>query len=102
MEALTEMEGNQDQQHPQEKRDREIVNRLLQQQPNEYNLAELARLRIRYDSFPGARAIQRDLDVLLQRWQLTEQQLFEKTLQIHQEGLAYRRDNSSGSQDDWT
>ena len=39
-------------------------------------MAEVARLRIRYRNFPGARDIQRDLDVILQQWDMTEDELF--------------------------
>jgi hypothetical protein len=92
---------NKDQQHPQEKRDREIVERLSQGEPTEYNQAELARLRIRYCGFPGARELQQKLDAVLQRWQLTEEQLFEVTRQLHQVGQVYKRGGSQG-QDDWS
>lgn len=92
---------NKDQQHPQEKSDREIVERLLQEEPTDYHYAELARLRIRYSGFPGARGIQEDLDVLLQRWQLTEEQLFELTRRLHAVGQVYRRGSSQG-QEDWS
>ncbi|PSF38076.1 DUF3288 domain-containing protein [Aphanothece hegewaldii CCALA 016] len=91
----------QDQNHPQEKKDREIVNRLLQEEPTDYNLAELARLRIRYQNFPGARETQKDLDLLLNKWQLTETTLFEKTRQIHLKGQVYRK-NSNDAQEDWS
>ncbi|MDJ0527266.1 MAG: DUF3288 family protein, partial [Microcystis sp. M53600_WE12] len=37
---------NQEQQHPQERLDRPIVDQLLQSEPNDLNLAECARLRI--------------------------------------------------------
>jgi hypothetical protein len=89
----------QEQKHPQEKQDREVVNRLLEGQPTEYNLAELARLRIRYHNFPGAREIQRDLNLLLQQWQLTENQLFDQTRKIHQSGQIYRRKQNNEVQD---
>lgn len=92
---------NKDQQHPQERRDREIVERLLREQPNDYNYAELARLRIRYCGFPGAREIQRNLDVVLQQWQLTEEQLFKLTRQLHEVGQVYRKGGAQG-QDDWS
>ncbi len=92
---------NKDQQHPQEERDREIVERLLKEQPNDYNYAELARLRIRYCGFPGAREIQRNLDVVLQQWQLTEEQLFQLTRQLHEVGQVYRKGGTQG-QDDWS
>ncbi|CCQ61037.1 hypothetical protein CWATWH0401_1305 [Crocosphaera watsonii WH 0401] len=52
----------QDQKHPKEKGDRLIVNELLVADPTDYNLAELARLRIRYGNFPGARQLTQDLD----------------------------------------
>lgn len=44
---------NQEQQHPQERLDRPIVDQLLESEPNDLNLAECARLRIRYQNFPG-------------------------------------------------
>ncbi|MFW6358654.1 MAG: DUF3288 family protein [Chroococcales cyanobacterium] len=89
-----------DQQHPQEKRDRQIIDLLLQEQPTEINLVELARLRIRYNHFPGAREIQKSLDMLLNKWQLTEEELFEKTRQIHSEGNIYKR--QSEDVEDWS
>ncbi|HEY9676115.1 MAG TPA: DUF3288 family protein [Waterburya sp.] len=93
---------NKDQKHPQEKRDKEIVERLLREEPSDRNYAELARLRIRYCDFPGARDIQQTLDIVLGRWKLTEEQLFELTRQLHTTGQVYRRGNTSEGQDDWT
>jgi len=93
---------NKDQTHPQERKDKEIVDRLLGEDPNPYNYAELARLRIRYYDFPGARELQKNLDAVLQRWQLTEEQLFEKTREIHAAGQVYKRGSGSQGQDDWT
>ncbi|HBB36306.1 MAG TPA: DUF3288 domain-containing protein [Cyanobacteria bacterium UBA9273] len=93
---------NKDQQHPQEKRDRVIVERLLQEPANEYNQVELARMRIRYTGFPGAREIQYHLDAVLQRWQMTEEELFDVTRQIHAVGQVYKRDSNSEGQEDWT
>lgn len=98
---MTSAAENKDQQHPQEGRDREIADRLLREEPTDYNLAELARLRIRYCGFPGARILQKNLDAALGRWQLTEEQLFELTRQLHAEGKVYRRGDSQG-QDDWS
>lgn len=93
---------NKDQQHPQEKRDREIIDRLLREERNDSNLAELARLRIRYCGFPGARELQQNLDAILQRWQMTEEQLFALTRQLHQAGRAYKSMGSSQEQEDWS
>jgi hypothetical protein len=89
-----------DQQHPLYADDRQIVNTLLNGEPNDYNLAELARLRIRYRGFPGARDIQTDLDAILKQWELTEEQLFQKTRQIHQTAQVYRTRTSQ--REDWS
>lgn len=89
-----------EQQHPLWSKDRAIVNSLLNADPTDYNLAELARLRIRYHGFPGARDIQSDLDKALKQWDLTEATLFEKTRQIHVVAQVYK---GRGSQrDDWS
>lgn len=90
-----------DQLHPQAGRDRLTVNQLLSvtSPPSDFDLAELARLRIRYRGFPGSRDLQRDLDRILSAWNLTEDQLFERTRQIHATATVYRRDNTQ--QEDW-
>lgn len=89
-----------DQQHPLWKSDRQIVDALLAGNPTDYNLSELARLRIRYRGFPGARDIQADLDTVLENWELTEDELFAKTRQIHATQQIYK---GLGSQrDDWS
>lgn len=93
---------NKDQQHPQWRSDRAIVDSLLTGQPNDYNLVELARLRIRYRSFPGARDIQKDLDKVLQQWGFTEANLYHKTRQIHAIGQVYRTGSSKGESEDWS
>ena len=66
----------QDQIHPQEHRDRLIVNDLLNSQADDYKLVELARLLIRYQDFPGARKIYQDLNKNLATWLLTQEELF--------------------------
>lgn len=90
-----------DQTHPQNKKDSEVVNRLLNSQPEPKNLADLARLRIRYRSFPGAREIQRNLDVILQNWQLTEEILFEQTRHLYATDQAYQAKKGE-EQEDWS
>ncbi|WP_448597689.1 DUF3288 family protein [Thermoleptolyngbya sp.] len=94
------MAEKQDQQHPQWSSDRQIVNTLLSGEPTDYNLSELARLRIRYNGFPGARDIQADLDKVLEQWGLTEEALFEKTRQIHQTSQVYQGRNNQ--REDWS
>lgn len=93
---------NKDQQHPQWRSDRAIVDNLLAEQPNDYNLVELARLRIRYRSFPGARDIQKDLDKVLQQWGFTEADLYQKTRQIHAIGQVYKTRSGKGETEDWS
>ncbi len=97
-------QSNADQKHPQNKKDRTTVDDLLKVQSPLYcdrDLVELARLIIRYRDFPGARDIQRDLQVVLDSWELTEEQLYVKTRAIHAGGLVYRR-TPTGEQQDWT
>ncbi|KAF3885304.1 MULTISPECIES: DUF3288 family protein [Nostocales] len=92
--------GNKEQQHPLYNRDRPIIDTLLTQEATDYNLAELARLRMRYQGFPGARDIQRDLNQILQQWGLTEEQLFEKTRQLHSLGGIYKS-RGKREEEDW-
>jgi hypothetical protein len=88
-----------DQRHPLYNRDRPIVESLLAGEPTDLNLAELARLRVRYQGFPGARDIQENLEQLLQRWGLTEELLFEKTRAIHDLGGIYTSRGKKEEQD---
>lgn len=96
---MTESSENKDQQHPLYNRDYPLIDILLAQEPTDYNLAELARLRIRYQGFPGARDIQKNLDRVLQRWGLTEAELFTKTRQIHHVGGIYKSRGKKEEQD---
>lgn len=91
-----------EQQHPQASGDRNIVDRLLQENSTPYNLAELARLRIRFGNFPGAWDIKRDLDVVMEKWSLTEEELFENTRQLHSTNSAYRQGIRLEDQQDWS
>lgn len=88
-----------DQKHPLAHIDRPIIQKLLVEGETDYNLAELARLKIRYRNFPGARDIQHDLETILKQWELTEEELYEKTRKIHASGKIYRTNNDS--QEDW-
>ena len=92
---------NVEQKHPQNKKDRITVDHLLKASPGDRELVELARLIIRYRNFPGARDIQKDLQTVLNAWELTEEELYIKTRAIHATGTVYRR-TASGEQQDWT
>ncbi|MGA7935734.1 MAG: DUF3288 family protein [Kovacikia sp.] len=97
---MAQTSESKDQQHPQWSSDRQIVNTLLAGEPTDYNLAELARLRIRYRHFPGARDIQADLDKVLKQWSLSETTLYEKTRQIHAQAQVYKGRGSR--REDWS
>jgi hypothetical protein len=97
---MTESSASKDQQHPLYNRDRPLIDILLSQEPTNHNLAELARLRIRYQGFPGARDLQNNLDKVLQRWGLTEEELFAKTREIHQVGGIYKS-RGKKEEEDW-
>ncbi len=92
---------NKDQQHPLWQSDRAIIDSLLAGEATDYNLAELARLRIRYRGFPGARDIQADLAKVTQKWGFTEATLFEKTRQIHSNEPIYKGRSRKGEDEDW-
>ncbi|MEN9205160.1 MAG: DUF3288 family protein [Thermostichales cyanobacterium DRC_bins_46] len=92
-----------DYQHPQYAPDRQLLNQLLTQVHRdpvpELVVVEIARLRIRYMGFPGARDIQRDLDQVLQTWGITEAELFRRSRAIHAQGRVYQETFSK--RDDW-
>ena len=94
--------SNQDQIHPRSAKDRAVVNNLMQAQPDDYNLAELARLLIRYQGFPGARDIQQNLQQVLAKWQLTEDALFAKTRAIHYQTRVFSDRFKGDQKQDWT
>ena len=99
---MTSTANHQDQKHPQEKNDRAIIDRIFSGEPTNDNLADIGRLLIRYRNFPGAREIQKNLQLILKKWQLTEMQLYEKTRQLHATGKVYQRRNSDEDSQDWS
>ncbi|NET00867.1 MAG: DUF3288 family protein [Sphaerospermopsis sp. SIO1G2] len=97
---MTKLSGSKEQQHPLYNRDRPLIDILLAQEPTDYNLAELARLKIRYQGFPGAWDIQNSLNEVLERWGLTEEELFTRTREIHQIGGIYKS-RGKKEEEDW-
>ncbi len=93
------MNAGKDQSHPLYHTDRQVVDQLLISEPSDHALAEWARLQIRYQHFPGARDIQRDLTATLARWGLSQEEVFQRTRAIHRQGKVYR--NRTVSQEDW-
>jgi hypothetical protein len=100
MAQTSDTQSHKDQQHPLWAQDRVVVSGLLSGDPSDYNLAELARLIIRYRSFPGARDIQADLQKALEQWSLTESELFERTRQIHAIAQVYK--GRPNQREDWS
>ncbi len=94
------MSEQKDQQHPLWTSDRAIVNSLLSGEPNDYNLSELARLKMRYSGFPGAHDIKDDLEKALKRWGFTEEALYAKTREIHLAAQVYK--GRGAKRDDWS
>lgn len=90
-----------DQKHPLGHIDREIIKKIFVEGKTDYNLAEVARLKIRYLNFPGARDIQHDLESILQQWEITEEELFTKTKILHNKGKIYRQ-NQEDETEDWS
>jgi hypothetical protein len=97
---MTQSSEGKDQQHPLYNRDRPLIDILLSQEATDYNLAELARLRIRYQGFPGAKDIKNSLDEVLQRWGLTEEELFTQTRALHELGGIYKSKGKK-EEEDW-
>lgn len=94
------LEKKLEQQHPQYFQDRSIVDNLARAEATNENLCELARLKIRYQGFPGARDIQKDLENIMQKWGFSdEESLFAKTRQIYADTMLNQREFND--QDDW-
>ncbi|NJL01755.1 MAG: DUF3288 family protein [Spirulinaceae cyanobacterium SM2_1_0] len=90
-----------DQQHPQEQTDQALVERILQAGQTDQNLIEVARLHIRYQNFPGARALQQQLAQILQAWGLSETELMARSRQLYVSGQVARQ-RQREEQQDWS
>ncbi|NCO74860.1 MAG: DUF3288 family protein [Cyanobacteria bacterium] len=88
-----------DQKHPLGHIDREIIKKIFVEGKTDYNIAEVARLKIRYQNFPGARDVQYDLESILKQWELTEEELFAQTRVLHSKGKVYRQHKDENSED---
>ena len=76
-----------EQNHPQYSKDREVLNKLLSKNnPKDGDLVDLARLNIRYQSFPGAFDIQSDIKKILKFWKLNIDSLNESVREIWSNG----------------
>lgn len=67
--------------------DRPIVDRLLAaNQPSDTDIADCARLMMRYLGFPGARDIQQDLARSVSNWRMDTDQLYRRARKIWASG----------------
>ncbi len=88
-----------DQKHPLAHIDRAIVQQIFVEGKTDYNMAEVARLKIRYLNFPGARDIQRDLEAIINQWEMSEEELFTHVRQLHSQGKVYRKVTGEDNED---
>ena len=87
--------------HPQYWKERGVTNELMSKDvPEDKDLAELARQLIRFNGFPGAHDIQRDLQSLLDKWGYTKESLFDHTRNLHNRPEGFFEIISK--RDDWT
>lgn len=98
----TNADSRPNQRHPQARTDSLVVQQILTGDRTDLNLAELARLRVRYRGFPGAYDIQENLDQALERWHLTEEELFQQARAIHASQQVYKARTNKKDEEDWS
>tara|TARA_Y100001968_G_C19368445_1_gene723809 strand:- start:402 stop:707 length:306 start_codon:yes stop_codon:yes gene_type:complete len=89
-----------EQNHPLYSIDREHVDHLLAKDiPQNEDFVELARLLLRYEGFPGAEDLKVDMQKILKKWSLTQNQLYQTTRGIWNKGYrpGNKQDDSVGS-----
>ena len=74
--------GN-DQTHPLHSTDKNIIDSLIiNEQPEDVDFINLARLINRYNDFPGEIDMKNDIEKILKFWKITKNELFYKTKKI--------------------
>ena len=72
-----------EQTHPLHEADKNIIDALItNQNPEDLDLINLARLINRYSHFPGEIEIKNDIEKILKFWEITKDDLFFKTRNI--------------------
>ena len=80
--------------HPLHDSDKEIVDSLItKDNPDDFDLINLARLIKRYQNFIGEKDLKADLEKILNFWKISEESLFSKTRLIWSND--FRPNNSS-------
>jgi hypothetical protein len=100
--SIPNTDSRPNQRHPQARTDSLVVQQILTGDRDDLNLVELARLRIRYRGFPGAYDIQENLDQALERWNLTEEELFQQARAIHASQKMYKAKTNKKDEEDWS
>jgi hypothetical protein len=91
-----------EQQHPQEQSDRQILEQITEGIPTPENLAEVARLLIRYQNFPGAQGVQEKLATIMQQWDLNKEALFAQTRKLYSDGQLGNQRLRGDETQDWS
>ena len=69
--------------HPLHENDKKIIDSLIiKEEPENYDLINLARLINRYDDFPGEFELKNDLEKTLKFWKISKVDLFRKTREL--------------------
>ena len=77
-----------DQNHPLEAIDRHTVDRLLAcERPGDQDITDLARLFMRYETFPGAESLRNDLDRVLTFWSINRDELNRRARELWSSGF---------------
>ena len=77
-----------DQNHPLEAIDRDTVDRLLaSERPGDQDVTDLARLFMRYETFPGAASLRHDLERVLTFWGMSRDDLNSRARELWSAGF---------------
>ena len=72
-----------EQTHPLHAKDKNIIDTLItKENPDDFDLINLARLINRYANFPGETDIKNDIEKILNFWKINKNELFSKTKDI--------------------
>ena len=72
-----------EQTHPLKTTDKKILDSLITKEtPEDFDLINLARLINRYTNFPGETEIKKDIEKILNFWNVSKNELFSKTKNI--------------------
>ena len=74
---------NNEQMHPLHATDKKIIDFLItKEDPEDFDLINLARLINRYDNFPGEIELKKDMEKILKFWKIEKETLFSMTQKL--------------------